>query len=84
MKPLALLQEGFAVFGVHSLQQEFHGLQALRPFRWNAEQGAKPSIEEGGAFGVVHLVEPETGEVGSGLQTSPVGAKRLVRRASAR
>ena len=78
VKPLALLQEVRTVVGMHSLQEELHGQKALLPFRGKAEEIVEPGVEEGDAFAVIHLVEPEAGEVGGRLQASLTRAKRLL------
>ena len=77
VKLLALLHEVRTVVGMHALHEELHWQKALLTFRGKADEVAKPGVDEGDSFLEVHLVEPETGEVGGRLQASLTRANSL-------
>ena len=65
---VAELEEAGPVVGMDALEEELHLLDAQFGFRRQPEQIPQPGIEIGGALLVVHFVEPETGELGTGVE----------------
>ena len=75
---LAPLQDALPIVGVHSLENELHDLHPLLPLRGHAHDVARPGVDEGGPIAVVHLVVPETGELGTRLESRLALAQRLL------
>ena len=74
---VAQLEEAGTVVGVDALEEELDLLEAVLVLRRQSEQVQQPGIEVGGALFVVHLVEPESGELGAGVETRLARAQRL-------
>jgi len=73
-----LVEDALAVVRMQMLHPELEGLEALQRLRGDAADVAKPVVDEDGAIGEVHLVEPEAGEVGRRRQAGVARAKRLL------